>query len=65
MEPKRVWYVVMNSNRARILRGLPPPHVAAEAELTMHSGRHKLREFLNDRPTRSYSATWTATSATT
>lgn len=57
MEPKRIWYLVMNSNRARILRGLPLPHVAADAELTLQSGRQRLRDFLNDHPTCSYSST--------
>lgn len=56
MEPKRIWYLVMNSNRARILRGLPLPHVAADAELALQSGRQKLRDFLNGHPTCSYSS---------
>lgn len=56
MPTERIWYLVMNSNRARILRGLPHPHEAAAAELVLQSRHHKLRDHLEDRPTRSYSA---------
>ena len=56
MHGQRIWYLVMNSNRARILRGLPAEHEAADAELTLQSRHHHLRDHLQDRPTRSYSA---------
>lgn len=56
MTRERIWYVVMNSNRARILRGLPEPHVAAGSELSLQSRHHKLRDHLDDRPTRSFSS---------
>lgn len=56
MARERIWYVVMNSNRARILRGLPEPHAAAGSELSLQSRHHKLRDHLEDRPTRSYSS---------
>lgn len=54
MHAERIWYLVMNSNRARILRGLPLPHEAV-AELSLQSRPHHLRDHLQDRPTRSYS----------
>lgn len=56
MHVQRIWYVVMNSNRARILRGLPVEHEVAEAELSLQSRHHHLRDHLQDRPTRSYSS---------
>lgn len=55
MHGERIWYLVMNSNRARILRGLPAPHENSVAELSLHSGHHRLRDHLEDRPTRSFS----------
>lgn len=54
MRAERVWYLVLNSNRARILRGLPAPHEPAEAELSLQSRHHHLRDHLQDRPTRTY-----------
>lgn len=56
MQTERIWYLVMNSNRARILRGLPPVHEAAQPELSLQSRHHHLRDHLGDRPTRSYSS---------
>lgn len=56
MHSERIWYLVMNSNRARILRGLPKPHEAAASELSLQSRHHHLRDHLEDRPTRSFSS---------
>lgn len=56
MQRARIWYVVMNSNRARILRGLPALHEAAEPEIVLQSAHRKLRDALEDRPTRSFSS---------
>jgi len=56
MHTARIWYLVMNSNRARILRGLPHPHEAAASELSLQSRHHHLRDHLEDRPTRSFSS---------
>ncbi len=56
MHKLKVWYLVMNSNRARILRGLPVPHEAAGPEIVLQSVHRKLRDALEDRPTRSFSS---------
>lgn len=56
MKHERIWYVVMNSNRARILRGLPEPHAPAASELSLQSRHLRLRDHLQDRPTRSFSS---------
>lgn len=55
MQGERIWYLVMNSNRARILRGLPRQHEAAASELSLHSRQNHLRHHLEDRLTRSFS----------
>lgn len=52
MPTVRIWYLVMNSSRLRILRGLPGPDGPAVAELALQSGRHYLREFLLGRAQR-------------
>ena len=56
MDQERIWYVVMNSNRARILRGLPEPHAPAASELSLQSRHLRLRDHLQDKPTRSFSS---------
>ncbi|WP_071672695.1 host attachment protein [Nioella nitratireducens] len=56
MKPERIWYVVLNSHRLRILRELPRPGDAAGPEITWHSPQRHLREALHDRPTRSFSS---------
>ncbi|MBF9029955.1 host attachment protein [Rhodobacterales bacterium HKCCE3408] len=56
MRPDRVWHVVFNGNRVRILRRLPGLHEAAETEITMQGPQHRLRDHLSDRPTRSYAS---------
>lgn len=53
MATRRIWYLVMNTNRLRILRGLPGPGQAPVAELALQSGRQRLREFLRDKSGRS------------
>lgn len=52
---ERIWYLVLNSNRARILRGLPAEHEPDGAELSLQSRHKHLRDHLQDRPTRTYS----------
>lgn len=56
MHVQRIWYLVMNSNRARILRGLPAEHEVEDTELSLQSRHHHMRDHLQDRPTRSYSS---------
>lgn len=56
MGAQRIWYLVMNSNRVRILRGLSAEHEALGAELSLQSRHHHLRDHLQDRPTQSYSS---------
>lgn len=55
MERLSTWYVVLNGSRARILRGLPPPHETARAEISLRSTQRTLREHLADRPARTHS----------
>jgi len=56
MRAERIWYLVLNSNRARILRGLPAEHEPDGTELSLQSRHHHLRDHLQDRPTRSFSS---------
>lgn len=56
MTYERIWYVVMNSNRARILRGLPEPHAVAASELSLQSRHLRLRDHLQGRPTHGFSS---------
>ncbi len=56
MKPERIWYVVINSHRLRILRGLPKPGEAAGPEITWQSPHRNLREALHDKPTRSFAS---------
>ncbi len=56
MKPNRVWYLIMNSGRARIIRELPGPHDPLPVEVTMQSPRRKLREAIGTKPTRSFAA---------
>lgn len=54
MRPERIWYVVINSNRARILSGLSKQGEPAGEEVAIQGARHKLRELLSERPARTY-----------
>lgn len=56
MKSTKTWYVVMNSNRARILRDLPRAHEALPAEITMQGRRRKMADVIQDRPTRSFAS---------
>ncbi len=49
MPNRRIWYLVMNASRLRILRGLPGAGSAAVAEVTLQSGRQALRAYLRER----------------
>lgn len=56
MKPKITWYVVVNSNRARILPGLPAPRTPALSEISMHGPNRKLRDVRPYRPVRSFAS---------
>ncbi|MGJ8561638.1 MAG: host attachment protein [Litorimonas sp.] len=56
MKSSQTWYVVMNSNRARILRDLPGEHDALPAEITMQGRRRKMADVIQDRPARSFAS---------
>ncbi|MCE6953115.1 host attachment protein [Cereibacter sphaeroides] len=51
----KLWALVLDSNHARLLKGLeedrPPP------EIEMHIEAHKLRDIMSDKPGRSFSST--------
>ncbi|MCB4457878.1 host attachment protein [Leisingera aquaemixtae] len=53
---ERIWYVVMNTSRARIIRELPGARNQAAAEITMQSARRNLRDILHNKPTRSFAS---------
>ncbi|WP_417728786.1 host attachment protein [Roseovarius sp.] len=56
MKAAQTWYVVMNSNRARILRDLPGTHDPLPAEITMQGRRASMADIIEDRPTRSFAS---------
>ena len=56
MRREKIWYVIMNSNRARILQHLPMDHEPAPEEIMLEAELRKLRDTLGDRPTRSYAS---------
>lgn len=56
MKPQRTWYLVMNSNRARILRDLPGAREPIPVEITMQGRRRHMAEIVEDRPARSFAS---------
>ncbi len=46
----RIWALVMDSTRARLLRGLHSPDEPGQSELVMRSDAPKLRQIMSDRP---------------
>lgn len=50
------WVLVMNSSRARVVRGLPPRGAPALPELSMRSPNRRLGEIMADKPGRSFSS---------
>lgn len=56
MKPPRIWYLVMNAHRARILQALPEPRGPLPPEVTMHGRRRSMAEIIEDRPTRSFAS---------
>lgn len=56
MKPDRIWNVVMDDSRARILRRLPSPHEATPAEIVIQGKIRDMRDVYHDRPTRSFAS---------
>lgn len=56
MKNPRIWYLVMNAYRARILRELPGPRDPLPAEITLQGRRRRLVDILPDRPSRSFAS---------
>lgn len=52
----KVWAVVLNSARCRILRGVAAHGEEAPVELVLRSESRKLREIMSDRPGRSFAS---------
>jgi protein required for attachment to host cells len=50
------WYLVMNTNRARILRGLPCSTGKDAGEITIQQPRRRSNEAFTDRKTRSFAS---------
>ncbi|MEQ8256349.1 MULTISPECIES: host attachment protein [Roseovarius] len=56
MKRPRIWYIVMNAHRARILRELPGIRDPLPTEITMQGRRRSVGEVKRDRPTRSFAS---------
>lgn len=56
MKRPRIWYLVMNSHRARILRGLPAHGAAAGPEIAVETPAPQLRDLVSDKPARSFAS---------
>ncbi|MCC7319363.1 MAG: host attachment protein [Rubellimicrobium sp.] len=56
MHVDRIWYLVMNSTRARIVHGLAAPRQQPAAETVIEAGGRSLRDTLDAPPTRSFSS---------
>ena len=54
MRREHLWYVVINSNQARLLRSLPAPDAPPPIEIRLQAMRRNLRNALRDRPTRGH-----------
>ncbi|AXQ95576.1 host attachment protein [Cereibacter azotoformans] len=50
------WALVLDSTRARILRGLPRRGPPSTAELVLKCESHKLRDLMSDKPGRSFAS---------
>lgn len=55
-DKSRLWALVMNSARARVVRGLTPHGQTPETELVMKSEARHLREIMSDKPGREFSS---------
>jgi protein required for attachment to host cells len=55
-DTSRLWALVINSARCRIVRGLVPHGEKAPAELILRSESRNLREIMTDKPGRSFAS---------
>lgn len=56
MKPERIWHVVMDDGRSRILRKLSGPHEPTPAEIVIQGKNREASDIFRDRPTRSFSS---------
>lgn len=56
MKPERIWHVVMDDGRSRILRKLSGPHEPTPVEIVIQGKNREMRDAFQDRPTRSFSS---------
>lgn len=56
MRKPRLWVIVMNTHKARILHDLLEPHHPDHAETVLEGPDRKLRDVLRDRPGRSFAS---------
>lgn len=58
-----IWAVAINSETARILRGIHRDGHADAAEIELHDGHHHLKDVMSDRPGRSFASVGTRRSS--
>ncbi|MBU9696596.1 host attachment protein [Rhodobacteraceae bacterium HSP-20] len=56
MKETIIWAVALNSETARILRGIHRDGRADAAEIELHDGHHHLRDVMSDKPGRSFAS---------
>ncbi|MGO4910586.1 host attachment protein [Pseudorhodobacter sp. W20_MBD10_FR17] len=56
MKLERIWHIVMDDSRSRILRRLPSPHEATPAEIVIQGKSRDMRDVYQDRQTRSFAS---------
>lgn len=56
MREPTIWAVVMNSESARILRGIHRDGRTDAAEIELHDDHHRLQDMMSDKPGRSFSS---------
>ncbi len=57
VNPDRLWYVIINSHRARILQGLPKPHSPAGLEIVLQAPEQHVRDIIAGKPGRAFAST--------
>ena len=58
-----IWAVAINSETARILRGIHRDGHADAAKIELHDGHHHLKDVMSDRPGRSFASVGTRRSS--